>query len=122
MRVYLDNNATTPLDPAVLEAMLPYFGEEYGNPASVHWYGQSASAAVEDARTRAAALIGAEPGEIVFTSGATESNNAAIRGVARGYRSRGRHLVTTRIEHSSVLETWLLPRNRSHAVTAAPAP
>ena len=103
--LYLDHHATTPVDPAVVGAMLPYLTEKFGNPSSrQHLFGQEAHAAVEEARAHVARLIGAETGDIVFTSGATESNNLAVRGVARGAGSRGRHLVTTVIEHPAVLE------------------
>jgi len=105
MRIYLDHHATTPVDPAVLQAMLPYFSERFGNPSSrQHAFGQEAHVAVEEARAAVAALIGAEPGEIVFTSGATESDNLAVRGVAAGRIDRGRHVVVTVIEHAAVLE------------------
>ena len=104
-RVYLDHHATTPVDPAVLAAMLPYFSERYGNPSSrQHAFGQEAAAAVEEARAAVATLIGARPDDIVFTSGATESDNLAVRGVARALSDKGRHVVTTAIEHSAVLE------------------
>ena len=103
--LYLDHHATTPVDPAVVGAMLPYLTEKFGNPSSrQHLFGQEAHAAVEEARAHVARLIGAETGDIVFTSGATESNNLAVRGVGRGAGSRGRHLVTTVIEHPAVLE------------------
>lgn len=105
MRIYLDHHATTPVDPEVIAAMLPYFGERFGNPASrSHVFGQEAHAAVEAGRALVAALIGAEPDEIVFTSGATESDNLALRGGARALAAKGRHLVTTAIEHPAVLE------------------
>jgi cysteine desulfurase len=104
-RIYLDHHATTPLDPAVVAGMLPYLTEKFGNPSSrQHAFGQEAHAAVEEARTQLAGLIGAEPGDIVFTSGATESDNLAVRGAARAAGARGRHLVTTAIEHPAVLE------------------
>jgi cysteine desulfurase len=103
--IYLDHHATTPVDPAVVAAMLPYFTEKFGNPSSrQHLFGQEAHAAVEEARAQVARLIGAEPGDIVFTSGATESNNLAVRGAARAAGARGRHLVVTAIEHPAVLE------------------
>ena len=103
--LYLDHHATTPVDPAVVGAMLPYLTEKFGNPSSrQHLFGQEAHAAVEEARAHVARLIGAETGDIVFTSGATESNNLAVRGVGQGAGSRGRHLVTTAIEHPAVLE------------------
>ncbi|PYQ39518.1 MAG: IscS subfamily cysteine desulfurase [Acidobacteria bacterium] len=103
--IYLDHHATTPLDPAVVAAMLPYLTEKFGNPSSrQHAFGQEAQAAVEEARAQLARLIGAEPGDIVFTSGATESDNLAVRGAARAAAARGRHLVTTALEHPAVLE------------------
>ena len=103
--IYLDNHATTPVDPAVVAAMLPFFTEKYGNPSSrSHGFGQEAHHAVEQARERVAALIGASPEEIVFTSGATESDNLAVRGTARALAAKGRHVVTTTIEHAAVLE------------------
>lgn len=103
--IYLDHHATTPVDPAVVAAMLPYLTEKFGNPSSrQHAFGQEAHAAVEEARAHVARLVGAEPADIVFTSGATESNNLAVRGAARAAGSRGRHLVTTAIEHPAVLE------------------
>ncbi len=105
--IYLDHHATTPVDPRVLEAMAPYQREAFGNPASsTHRYGWVAEAAVEDARERLAAAIGArEPREIVFTSGTTESDNLALKGVLRAGRGRGDHLVTSAIEHPAVLDT-----------------
>lgn len=102
--IYMDNHATTRVDPRVVEAMLPYFSEQYGNAGSVHCFGEEASLAVERSRASIAANIGAEPQEIVFTSGATESNNLAIRGVAARKRRRGDHLISVRTEHHSVLE------------------
>ena len=104
--VYLDYHATTPVDPRVLEAMLPYFSEEFGNPASrQHAYGWKAEEAVEKARGQIASLIGASPKEIVFTSGATESNNLALKGCADALRTRGDHIVTVATEHKSVLDS-----------------
>jgi len=103
--IYFDNHATTRVDPRVVEAMLPYFTERYGNSGSTgHPVGEEASTAVEDARRQIAACLGAQPAEIVFTSGATESNNLAIRGVALRRRRRGNHLVSVRTEHDAVLE------------------
>ena len=102
--IYMDHHATTPVDPRVAEAMLPYLTEKFGNAGSAHSFGQEAKAAVDDSRARLAAAIGAEPDEIVFTSGATESNNLAIRGVAGRQRRRGDHLVSVVTEHEAVLD------------------
>jgi cysteine desulfurase len=104
--VYLDYHATTPVDPRVLEEMLPYFVEHFGNPASrQHRWGWKAQEAVDRARAQVAALIGASASEVVFTSGATESNNLAIKGVAHALRERGNHIVTVATEHKSVLDS-----------------
>ncbi len=108
--IYLDNSATTPVDPAVLDTMLPFLRGEFGNPASgTHAYGRNASRAVEQARAEVAKLVGAEPRDIVWTSGATESNNLAIKGAALAGQKRGKHLVTVQTEHKAVLDTmaWL---------------
>jgi len=104
--IYLDFHATTPVDPRVLEAMLPYFTEHFGNAASrTHAYGWKADAAVETARRQVAGLLGASAKEVVFTSGATESNNLAIKGAARALKSRGNHIVTVISEHKAVLDS-----------------
>ena len=102
-RVYLDHNATTPVGPEVLDAMLPYFSAEFGNAASIHTTGQRARAAVETAREQVAALIGARAQEIVFTSGGTESDNHAIFGIVRSASGATKHIITTQIEHEAVL-------------------
>jgi cysteine desulfurase len=118
--VYLDHHATTPLDPCVLDAMLPYFSERFGNPHSAqHAYGWAAEQAVERARTQVAGLIGALPEEIVFTSGATEANNLAIRGVAARAGDR-RHVVTCATEHPCVLETCRALRRDGFEVIELP--
>ena len=104
--VYLDYSATTPIDPRVVEAMLPYLTEKFGNPASrSHQYGWDAESAVENARAEVAALVNADPKEIVWTSGATEANNLAIKGAANFYQNKGKHLITLKTEHKAVLDT-----------------
>ena len=119
--IYMDCHATTPVDPRVLEAMLPYFREHFGNPASrTHSFGWAAEAAVDAARAQAAALLGAEGREIVFTSGATESNALAIRGTAEAHRDRGDHIVTTAIEHKAVLDCRRWLESAGFRVTVVP--
>jgi cysteine desulfurase len=116
-RVYLDNNATTPLAPEVFEAMKPYWLEDYGNASSIHWYGQRAKAAMEAAREQVARLLNARPGEIVFTSGGTEADNAALVGVVEAARAETKHIITTAIEHHAVLHTAQALEKRGVSVT-----
>jgi len=104
-RVYMDHSATTPVRPEVVEAMMPYFGESFGNASSVHGFGQEGRSAVESAREKVASLIGADPEEIIFTSGGTESDNLAIVGTANAQVKKGRHVITSAIEHHAVLNT-----------------
>ena len=104
-RIYLDHNATTPVDPRVLEAMRPYLTEAFGNPSSLHWFGQQARAALDEARGQVAALIGASPNEIVFTGSGTEADNMALRGVAAATREPRRTIVHSVLEHHAVLNT-----------------
>jgi cysteine desulfurase len=119
--VYFDYNATTPLDPAVRDAMLPFLDECWGNPSSVHHVGRRARAALDEARERAAKVLGAKPSEIIFTSGGTESNNLAIFGTARLLKPKGRHLITSAIEHPAVLHCFdYLERKEGFEVTRLP--
>ena len=104
-RVYLDNNATTPVAPEVFEAMRPYFLEDYGNASSIHWYGQRARSAVETSREQLAHLLNARPSEIVFTSGGTEADNHSLFGIVMASKTETKHVITTTIEHSAVLHT-----------------
>ncbi len=118
--IYLDHNATTPIDPAVAEAMLPFLYEHFGNPSSSHPYGAAARKAVEKARRQVAELLGARPEEIVFTSGGSEANNTVILGVARLLRARGRHVVTSAVEHPAVLEPCAALAAEGFRVTRVP--
>ncbi|MBI4445498.1 MAG: cysteine desulfurase NifS [Acidobacteria bacterium] len=120
MQVYLDNNATTPLDPEVVEEMLKHFRDDFGNASSIHSYGQRARAAVEEARQKVAALIGAQPREIVFTSGGTEADNTALRGIATWHRKKGNHIITNTIEHPAVLRTCQQLEKEGFQVTYVP--
>src|SRR5512136_2613146 len=102
--IYFDYNATTPLDPGVREAMLPFLGEIWGNPSSVHHVGRRARALLDDARERTAGVLDCKPSEVVFTSGGTESANLAIFGAARLCQTRGKHIITSAVEHHAVLQ------------------
>jgi len=121
--IYLDHAATTPVDPAVVEAMLPWFTEHFGNPSSIYHLGQEARAALDDARASVAGVLGCHPGEVIFTSGATESNNLALRGIAWAARLRAhdgdlpRHVITTAIEHHAVLSAAEALERQGFAVT-----
>ncbi len=119
-RVYLDYAATTPTDPEVVRAMLPFFTDVFGNPSSIHACGQEAGAAVSEARTRVASLIGASDEEIVFTSGGTEADNTALEGVAYAAEGRGNHIITSAIEHHAISETCRFLETRGFAVTVLP--
>jgi cysteine desulfurase len=116
-RVYLDNNATTPLAPEVFEAMKPYLLEDFGNASSIHWYGQRAKNAVEKARQQVAKLLNARPSEVIFTSGGTESDNASIFGIVQAARVAAPHIITTGIEHHAVLNTAQALEKRGVSVT-----
>jgi len=119
-RIYLDYAATTPVHPDVLAAMLPYFTDAFGNPSAIHSCGQEAKGAVEEARAKVAALIGARDEEIVFTSGGTEADNFALEGVAFASEKKGNHFITTAIEHHAVLETCHFLEKRGFNVTYIP--
>jgi cysteine desulfurase len=119
-RIYLDHAATTPTDPEVVKAMLPYFSEIYGNPSSLHSFGQEAKRAVEEVRDKIASFISASPDEIVFTSGGTESDNFALKGVAFARRDKGDHIITTCIEHHAVLENCHYLEKQGFRVTYLP--
>jgi len=119
--IYFDCNATTPLDPQVREAMLPFLSGVFGNPSSIHHVGQQARSILDDARARVAEVWGSKPSEVVFTSGGTESNNLAIFGTSRLLRDKGRHLITSRIEHHAVLHCFeYLEKKEGFSVTYLP--
>lgn len=119
-RVYLDHSATTPVRAEVLEAMLPFFTETFGNPSSLHQFGREVRKAVDEAREKTAQAIGASPQEIIFTSGGTEADNLAIRGVARARQKKGNHIITTAIEHHAVLDACLALKEEGFEVTVLP--
>ncbi len=116
-RIYLDHAATTPTDPRVVQAMIPYFSDIYGNPSSLHSFGQEARTAVETARNQIASFIMARPEEIVFTSGGAESDNAALKGIAYARREKGNHIITSAIEHHAILETCKFLEKQGFQIT-----
>ena len=119
-RIYLDYAATTPTNPEVVKTMLPYFSDAFGNPSSIYSYGQEAKGAMEEARDNVAALIGAQSEEVIFTSGGTEADNFALKGVAFGSVSKGNHIITSSIEHHAVLETCKFLERRGFSITYLP--
>jgi len=119
-RIYLDYAATTPTHPEVVEAMLAYLSDVFGNPSSIHSFGQEAKAVVEESRDKIAALVGARSEEIVFTSGGTEADNFAIKGIAYANEGKGNHIITTTIEHPAVMETCKFLQKRGFEVTYLP--
>ena len=119
-KVYMDNNATTRTRKEVLEAMLPYFSDIYGNASSIHRFGRAARTAVDGARQKVASLLGAaSPEEVIFTSGGTEADNFAIKGVAQALKSKGDHIITSLVEHQAVLNTCKFLAKEGFSVTFA---
>ena len=118
--IYLDYNATTPHDPEVIDAMRPFLEKEFGNPSSSHWYGTRPKKAVMEARSRVASLLNCEAEEIIFTSGGTESNNHAVKGVALACRDKGNHIITSQIEHPAILEVCEYLEKTGYEVTYLP--
>ena len=119
-RIYLDHNATTPVHPEVLEAMLPYYKDKFGNPSSIHSFGRETKVALEEARENVAKFLNASPHEIYFTSGGTESDNLAVKGTAFANRKKGKHIITSKIEHHAVLESCKFLENEGFEVTYLP--
>ena len=120
MKVYLDNNATTKVDEEVVKAMMPYFSDYYGNPFSLHLFGNETGLAVTEARQTIADLIKAKPSEIIFTASGSESDNLAIRGIAKAYKHRGKHIITSTIEHPAVKNTFIDLMEDGFEVTMVP--
>ncbi len=118
--IYMDNHATTPIAPEVLEVMLPFYTTHFGNAASTHLFGIKAKEAVEKAREQVADLLGCKPKEVIFTSGATESNNLAIRGVAYAYKDKGNHIITSAVEHHAILDTCHALETEGFEITYLP--
>lgn len=119
-RIYLDYNATTPVHPEVLDALLPYYRDQFGNPSSIHWAGRQVSGAVEKAREQVAALLNCAPAEVVFVSCGTEADNMALKGTVDALRDRGNHIITTSVEHPAVLETCRYLEKTGCTVTYLP--
>ncbi|MFQ6066194.1 MAG: cysteine desulfurase NifS [bacterium] len=119
-RIYLDHNSTTPLHPEVLEEMLPYYKEAFGNPSTIYSFGQETRKATDEAREKVANLIGASPEEIIFTSGGTEADNFALKGVAAALEKKGKHIITSSIEHHAVLSTLEYLEKRGYQVSFLP--
>ena len=119
-RIYMDNAATTPVDPRVREAMEPHWWEKFGNPSSIHSFGQEASEAVEEARNSVSVLLGAHPSEIIFTSGGSEADNTAIKSICHALQEKGNHIITTVIEHHAVLHTCEFMASQGFEVTFLP--
>jgi cysteine desulfurase len=118
--IYLDYNATTPHDPEVIDAMRPFLEAEFGNPSSSHWYGTTPKNAVREARNRVASLLDCEAEEIIFTSGGTESNNHAVKGIAFAHRNRGNHIITSQIEHPAILAVCQYLEKYGYSITYLP--
>jgi len=119
-RIYMDHSATTPVASQVLQAMLPYLSDKFGNASSLHGFGREAKEALEESREKVAKLLGASPEEIIFTSGGTESDNLALKGIARRNSEQGRHIITTCVEHPAILETCKTLEKEGFAVTYLP--
>ncbi|MCJ7625929.1 MAG: aminotransferase class V-fold PLP-dependent enzyme, partial [Anaerolineaceae bacterium] len=118
--IYLDYNATTPIDREVADVMVPYLYEHFGNPSSSHPYGAKTAQAVANARAQVAGLLGCQPGEVVFTSGGTESNNYAIKGIALANRKRGNHIITSAVEHPAVIQVCEWLRSQGFRISILP--
>ena len=118
--VYMDNNATTPVHPEVMEVMLPFFSEHFGNPSSIHWAGREVKKGIETARESVASFLKCDPKEIVFTAGGSESDNLAIKGVCEALKDKGNHIITTRVEHPAVLHTCEYMEKQGFQVTYLP--
>jgi len=116
-RVYMDHNATTPVHPEVLEAMMPFFRDQFGNASSIHWAGREVKKYLDEARDRVAALMNADPEEIIFTGCGTESDNMAIKGVASTHQDKGRHIITSKVEHHAVLHTCQFMEDLGYEIT-----